>query len=195
MKPTPKVYVVHYREDDPGKCTALRMVRAGEAIIVRRPPPGTLLLDPYAATPVSQLDADIVVKRGVTVIDASWKKLNGHKLEMIRKRTNPRRLPLLFAANPPHYGLAFKLSSIEAVIATLYITGFKSEAERLTRLYKWVYNFIELNRELLDAYAASKTPEEILEHEATLLSKILEREVKPAEVPTIISRILQYDAR
>ena len=76
MKTTPKVYVVHYREDDPGKCTALRMVRAGEAIIVRRPPPGTLLLDPYAATPVSQLDADIVVKRGVTVIDASWKKLN-----------------------------------------------------------------------------------------------------------------------
>ncbi len=48
-----------------------------------------------------------------------------------------RRLPLLIAVNPTHYGKPYILSTIEAVAAALYIMGFRDEAMEVLRLYKW----------------------------------------------------------
>ncbi len=196
----PRIYVIDLREDDPSKCTAKRMVRAGMAIETRRPPRGTLLLDPYSRVPLSPVDRNIVEARGVTVVDASWRQLNPSRFRKLIGRSSVvrRRLPLLFAANPAHYGVAFKLSSLEAVAAALYITGFRDEAERLAALYKWGWTFLALNRELLEEYSRAREAREVLAIEAEVLSRILEREVRLEDVPELIEKLARaslYEAK
>ncbi len=195
-----RIYVIDLHEDDPSKCTAKRMVRAGVAVETRRPPRGTLLLDPYSQMPLSPLDRVILEMRGVTVVDASWRQLSPSRFERLvgRSRVVRRRLPLLFAANPAHYGIAFKLSSLEAVAAALYITGFKDEAERLVALYKWGLTFLTLNQELLEEYSRAGGTDEVLEVEADVLSQILGRKVRPEEVPVLVGKLARaqlYEAK
>ena len=184
-----RIYVVDLEEDDPRKCTARKMVEHGFACRVRRPPRGSIVLDPYADVPLSPLDSRHVAENGVTVVDASWNRLTSERFARITSRWRGvvrRRLPILLAANPPHYARIFQLSSLEAVAAALYITGFREEASEVLSLYKWGESFIELNKMLLEAYAASTSPEEILEIEAEFLGKVLERRVSRDEVPRIL---------
>ncbi len=186
----PRIYVVELGEDDPSKCTARKMIKKGLACRRRSPPPRSLTLDPYVETPVTRLDRPIVEAHGVTVIDASWNKLSPMRYtRVVRRARVRRRLPLLIAANPPHYGLAYRLSSIEAVAATLYITGFREQAQKILSIYKWGMTFLTLNAELLEAYASAETPLDILSIEAELLSKILDRSVAPQDVPRILERL------
>ena len=188
-----RIYVVELGEDDPRKCTARKMVEHGYACRVRRPPHGTIILDPYAEVPLSRRDSEIVEKAGITVVDASWNRLDSRRFARIvsRWRGIRRRLPILFAANPPHYGMAFKLSSLEAAAAALYITGFHREAEQLLRLYKWGDSFLKLNENLLKEYYECEDEKQVVEKEALLLSRILERNVTRDDVQEIIRALAE----
>jgi len=54
------------------------------------------------------------------------------------------------------------LSSIEAVAATAYITGFTDTYKKLLGLYKWMETFNDLNSELLESYAKAWSMEELI---------------------------------
>lgn len=155
----PRIYVVYYGEDDPRKNTALKMVRFGYAIISRRYPPKAVVLNPYAERILGPWDRQLVEKYGIVVVDASWKRLSER---YFRIPGSHRRLPILIAGNPINYGKPFKLSSIEAVAATLYITGFREDAERLAGLFKWMKTFMDLNRELLEEYSRARSEDEMI---------------------------------
>ncbi|NOZ88468.1 MAG: DUF367 family protein [Crenarchaeota archaeon] len=144
----PRLYIVYSGGDNPKANTALRLIRAGIAVRVARPPRGSVLLDARASTPVSAEDRDVIAEKGLVVVDASWRRLPPPP----SKRVRARRLPLLLAANPVNYGRPFLLSSAEALAAALDVAGYPEEARRVLSVFKWGPVFFELNGGLLEAY-------------------------------------------
>ena len=94
------------------------------------------------------------MKRGLAALDCSW--VHAKEVFDISSHWTPRCLPYLVAANPVNYGVPTKLSTVEALSAALYITGFREQAEELLSKFKWGLQFIALNEELLEDYAQSK---------------------------------------
>ncbi len=157
------VYAYLAGQDDPRKCTARKMVRFHLARPLHRIsaiPRDALVLDPTAQKAVSREDTERVAQHGIVVLDLSWNRLE----EMPRslQMTSRRALPYLVAANPVMWGRPMQLSSVEAVAATLYITGQMQEASSILAKFAWGNNFIELNRELLDRYSSAKTSAEVV---------------------------------
>lgn len=149
-------------EDDPKKCTAAKLVRLGELKPVHssRVPRGAVILDPEAEKSISREDLDPARTRGLLVVDVSWNELV--RFPRIRSGLRRRALPFLLAANPTNFGKPQRLSSAEAVAASLYIMGEHAHAERLMAKFKWGSTFIEINRERLDSYAACGTSAEVV---------------------------------
>jgi pre-rRNA-processing protein TSR3 len=71
-------------------------------------------------------------------------------------------LPWLIAANPVNYGKPTKLNCAEALAASLYIMGFKSQAEFILGKFTWGSEFIRLNEFLLEAYASCSNSESVI---------------------------------
>jgi pre-rRNA-processing protein TSR3 len=55
---------------------------------------------------------------------------------------------------------------VEALAASLIITGFRENAIRLLSLFKWGKTFLTLNDQPLQAYSTVDTPTGMLETEA-----------------------------
>ena len=159
----PKIYVILYREDDPRKNTAVKMIQRGLAKpISKKGVKGVpIVLNPYSHAYCGAWLRDYVLKNGIIVIDASWKKLSCEKF--IGIRGVHVKLPPLLPGNPINYGKPCMLSSLEAVCAALYITGFLEQYSKLLGLYKWMDTFHELNKALLEEYARASSDYELRE--------------------------------
>jgi len=153
-----KLFVIDFEECDPKKCTAKKMIRFGLAIKVRRAPRRAIILNPFSNTLLSVEDKDAAIDFGIVVLDSSWKR--AYELERIFKNRG-RRLPFLVAANPVNYGRPEKLSSVEALSASLYILGFKEQAREVLSIFKWGEEFLRINEERLEAYSRAKDRDEI----------------------------------
>ena len=159
----PAILVIYYREDDPRKNTSVKMVAHG---LARRVTPYMIrglpiVLNPYSREYLGTWHKNFIDKHGVVVVDASWKKLSIEKFKNLRGKHV--KLPPLLPGNPINYGKPCILSSIEAVAATLYITGYRESYEKLLGLYKWMNTFHTLNQELLEEYSKADTPEKLHE--------------------------------
>jgi len=119
---------------------------------------------------VSPSDCDIVREYGCAVIDCSWARLDDTPFNRM-KTSHPRILPFLVAANPINYGKPYQLSCVEAIAATLIITGFPNEAELYLGKFSWGHSFLKLNSELLEKYNLCTSSEEIITAQETYLKK------------------------
>ena len=149
-----RVYVLRRPGCDPSKCTGLKLARLGMAELVsdrRELPRGLIVLNPLASHVLSPADRGVVLRRGIVAVDGSWAEVEA--LFKPRIRGLHRRLPYLLAGNPVNYAEPYKLSTLEAVAAALYIVGLRDEAVRVLSIYKWGSTFLSLNGELLEAYA------------------------------------------
>jgi pre-rRNA-processing protein TSR3 len=153
-----------YRQDDPAKCTAAKLVRFGLAEPVRSISINTLLLDPFCKFVLSNDDSSHI--KSVCALDCSWEKamqtlLNGK----VSKNGICRRLPALLAGNPNNYCKLSKLTTAEALAASLFIFGWRNQSEKILDKFKWGHTFIELNSEILKDYSNAMNATEILEIE------------------------------
>ncbi len=150
-----------YRDNtcDPRKCTVKKLAHRGLARIVTaiaRIPRSTLLLDPTAEQAVSPADRDL---HSITALDCSWEVLDTGAVVSWRNR---RALPFLVAANPVNFGRPFRLTSVEAMAATLYILGEKEQAQAILAPFGWGLRFIEVNADPLEDYARAKDSAEVV---------------------------------
>ena len=152
---TIRLLAYHAGQCDPKRCTARRLERLGLMTFVPRPsalPKGALLLTPEADRAFSRADVPRAERRGLAVVDVSWKRGEFPKVP----QATPRALPYLLAANPVNYGKPFVLSSVEALAAALVIFGHEDEARTILAKFVWGGQFLALNREPLDAYMSAK---------------------------------------
>ncbi|MGC2358698.1 MAG: DUF367 domain-containing protein [Thermoplasmata archaeon] len=120
--------------------------------------PAPIVLDPYAAQPLAAADRDTATRGGLLAVDCSWNRLaergrfpSADPTE--RRRGIRRRLPILVATNPQHYGRVAQLNTVEALAAALYLVGRPGEAGRLLEGFSGSAMFLNVNRDRLDAYA------------------------------------------
>ena len=149
------------KECDPKKCTALKLKKLGLAKVVytiRGLPRHSLVLYPFTELFISPADKNTILDHGLSAIDCSWNKItpitDSARLIM-------RRLPFLLAANPINFSMPYKLSTLEALAAALYISGFNEFSYLLLSKVKWGDTFLALNKELLTQYANTKNSLEI----------------------------------
>jgi pre-rRNA-processing protein TSR3 len=161
--PAIRLFALMEHEDDPKRCTAAKLVRfkqVQEVKVESKVPRGAIVLDPEAQKAVSREDAGSMVRHGLLVLDCSWNKLA--KFPKIRRGLEHRALPFMLAANPTNFGKAQRLSSAEALAASLYIIGEREQAKRLMSLFKWGPVFLDINRERLEEYASAATSAEVV---------------------------------
>lgn len=151
--------VLMYRQDDPTKCTASRLVKFKMAKEVRRIPTTFLVLNPFAEKVIAP--TDIKKFRGICAIDCSW-KLATRVINTSKKFFNNRKLPALLAGNPTNYAKLGMLSTVEALSAALYILNYKEMSREILNKFKWGHTFLDLNSEILEEYSNAQGQDEIM---------------------------------
>jgi pre-rRNA-processing protein TSR3 len=159
-----------YRDNtcDPRKCTMKKLAQRGLVTIVThlsQIPRSTLLLDPTAEQAVSPADRRLP---SITALDCSWEVLDTGAVTAWRNR---RALPFLVAANPVNFGRPFRLTSVEAMAATLYILGEQEQATEILERFGWGLRFLEVNRDPLEEYAQARDSREVVAIQALYMDQ------------------------
>ena len=152
-----QVNVLMYNQDDPKKCTAAKLVRFNLAKKVTNISRNTLTLNPFADSILLNSDKNKI--NSITGIDCSWsfadqtfvKKFGGIS----------RKLPYLLAGNSVNFSKLGKLTTVEAISASLYLLGFEDKSTELLGKFKWGHTFLDLNKNLLNDYQNATSEKQI----------------------------------
>lgn len=159
--PSARLYLILAGEDHPKACTGRRLLHRGLVRQVARVEgivPAPVVLDPYASEPLGSADRKSVTRGGILAVDCSWNRLTERgRFPGAEDSEHPRgirrRLPILVATNPQHYGRLAQLNTVEALAAALYLVGRDAESAKLLEGFRGTDSFLSVNRERLDAYA------------------------------------------
>ncbi|PRP72762.1 hypothetical protein PROFUN_07662 [Planoprotostelium fungivorum] len=157
-----KLTMWDFGQCDSKRCTGRKLARLGylKEISISRKTRG-IVLSPRGEMSISPADRDVVEKYGITAIDCSWAMIESVPFNKMSSGHH-RLLPFLIAANPVNYGKPFKLTCVEAIAATLFITNHFEEAHIVLSKFKWGAGFYDLNRKLLEDYAKCKNSVEVV---------------------------------
>jgi pre-rRNA-processing protein TSR3 len=159
------LHVRHTDEDDPEKCTARKLARFDLAALHHddRGVPYGIVLNPHAERALSPADAGA---GHLVALDCSWEHAGEARFSLPGEH---RGLPFLVAANPINYGRPFRLTTVEALAAGLYILGEPDRAEEILAKFTWGETFLELNAEPLRRYADCVDSGEVVSVQAEYL--------------------------
>jgi len=152
-------------EDDPKKCSAKKLHRFGFAKLeknIKKLPKHAILLSPFAEKSLSKEDLSVAEKVGILAVDCSWENAE-QRFQELSKSYALRALPFVVAVNPVNYGKPFKLTTLEAFAASLYILGEVDYALEILKIYNWGPHFLELNKQPLEDYRKAKNSTEVIE--------------------------------
>ncbi|HIH44580.1 MAG TPA: DUF367 family protein [Candidatus Methanoperedenaceae archaeon] len=167
MEKMVRLHIYHADQCDPKKCSGKKLARFGLAVLhstVRSLPHDAVLLDPFAEKAFSPSDRC----NALAALDCSWEEAD-RVFSILNPKIRRRALPFLLAANPVNYGKPFKLSTVEAFAAALYILGNSEQASAILGKFKWGTNFIRLNLNPLDDYSKAKDSTGIIDVQASYL--------------------------
>ena len=152
-----RLQILMFYQDDPKKCTAAKMIKFGLAQNIKKIGNRGLVLDPFSEKTLLPDDASLI--NSIVGIDCSWNLAD----QAFSKRFNgiKRKLPPLLAGNPVNYAKLNKLTTVEALSASLFVLGFKEQSMELLDKFKWGHTFYELNQNLLEDYSKLEHENEI----------------------------------
>lgn len=146
-----------FYQDDPKKCTAAKMVKFGIAKSIKKIGNKGLVLDPFSEKTLLPKDKSLI--NSIVGIDCSWTLADQAFSKKFSGIT--RRLPPLLAGNPVNYAKLNKLTTAEALAASLFILGFKDDAFAILDKFKWGHTFYDLNQNLLHEYSKLESEDQI----------------------------------
>ena len=161
------IHIIHLGQDDPRKCTARLISTAGLAKLhqdTTRSPSRGILLDPTCGSIQGPEDRRIIDMGGsVVALDCSWKHMESSIASITNSTKLVRRtLPVLLAANPVSWGKPGRLSTAEAIAASLIILGRDAQGEKILSQLPYGNEFLSLNRKPLDSYSSSQSTEQLV---------------------------------
>jgi pre-rRNA-processing protein TSR3 len=151
--------ILMFKQDDPTKCTAAKLVKFGIARQVKKTSQKSIILNPFSKEFILTSDGSNV--DSITGIDCSWEL--AQKMFLKRFDGLSRKLPPLLAGNPVNYSKIGKLTTAEAIAGALYIIGLDDLANSILNKFKWGHTFYDLNRDLLMDYSRACQQKEIVE--------------------------------
>jgi len=164
-----RVHALWLAQDDPKKNTAVLASRRGDLILnktIKSLPKKGIILEPLCGKIFGPEDHELLTdRRGSLVgLDCSWAHIE-ESVKSVMKITRlvPRMLPLFLAANPVNWGKPGRLTTAEALAATLYLTGKKEQSHRILGAFRWGERFFELNQDPLDAYSMAESSSELVD--------------------------------
>lgn len=169
-------FVLVLGDDHPRACTGRRLIRQGLASAFpseRTPSFPPVVLDPFASDPLSRADRPVAERGGVVAVDCSWNRISDRgglpRLGSGRRSAGlARRLPLLVATNPQHYGRLAELNTVEALAASLCVLGRPEEGRSILEGFAGGPAFFEVNRERLRRYARAPSADAVRAAERAL---------------------------
>jgi pre-rRNA-processing protein TSR3 len=135
---------------------------------------GGVIITPNGKTVVSPADLPILLEHGAAVVECSWARLAEVPFSKIGGK-HERLLPYLVAANSVNYGKPWRLNCVEALAACFAICGRPEWAEQILEPFTYGEAFMEINRELLERYAACEDADEVKKAEEEWM-ELLEKE-------------------
>jgi len=162
MKFHMELFILDYRECDPDKCTARKLIdkKYAEKIVNDRDlGRDGIYLNPLSEKAISPEDKAEAKTGGIKAIDCTWTEAE----EKIPEYENGRALPYLVAVNPINYGKPFQLTTVEAIAAALYIMDEEEQAREILSIFNWGKQFIEMNKNPLNDYKEAETSSDIIE--------------------------------
>lgn len=163
---TAKVFMWEFGQNDPKRDSGSKLCRLGYANAMRiGSGSGSsfsgIVLSSEATVLISNEDAEVIDKHGISGINCSWNRLEEIPFTQMGKSRNQRILPLLYAANTVNYGKPYKMNTAEAIAAALYIVGLKDDAKAMMSSFSYGCEFFRLNHELLENYSSCNNADQI----------------------------------
>jgi pre-rRNA-processing protein TSR3 len=162
-----EIHIRYEGDDDPSKCTARKLARFELAKLHKnnKSTPYGIILNPYSETALSPADHRYPYR--LVALDCSWEsaRVNSFSMKGIH-----RALPFLVAANPVNYGKPFKLTTVEAIAASLFILGEEEQSRNILSKFRWGLNFLILNKEPLESYASCSSSGDVISVQEAYLS-------------------------
>ena len=163
------VHAIWLAQDDPKKNTAVRLSRRGDLKLHERfnkLPRRGIILEPLCGKILGPEDHSLLLEEGGSLVglDCSWAQIENSVSHVMKKtKLKGRMLPLLLAANPVNWGKPSKMTTAEALAASLYLIGKEDQAHKLLSAFRWGEQFFILNKEPLEAYREAKSSSELVE--------------------------------
>lgn len=172
---------------DPKRCSGRRLARLSvlSDFKLSYKFPG-IILTPSGTRVISPADRAIMRDCGLAVVDCSWAQLEAVPFNKL-PRGRERLLPYLVAANTVNYGRPYKLNCAEALAAGLWICGFQQDARLVMSKFGYGEEFLRINHELLELYAASKDGQEVLQRQNEWIQAALIRPSSESEAESDVS--------